>query len=78
MAAAEDAFWETGKASGTVYCGDHDHYAFMTETYGLFGHANVLQQDMFPSATKFEGEILAMTLDLMHADAVTGATPGGW
>ncbi|NVI86286.1 aminotransferase class V-fold PLP-dependent enzyme [Actinomadura sp. BRA 177] len=77
MAAAEDAFWETGKASGTVYCGDHDHYAFMTETYGLFGHANVLQRDMFPSATKFEGEILAMTLDLMHADAVTGATPGG-
>jgi glutamate/tyrosine decarboxylase-like PLP-dependent enzyme len=77
MAASEDAFWETGKASGTVYCGDHDHYAFMTETYGLFGHANVLQRDMFPSATKFEGEILAMTLDLMHAGTVTGATPGG-
>ncbi|WP_030175381.1 pyridoxal phosphate-dependent decarboxylase family protein [Spirillospora albida] len=77
MAAGEDAFWETGKASGTVYCGDHDHYAFMTETYGLFGHANVLQRDMFPSATKFEGEILAMTLDLMHADAVTGTSPAG-
>ncbi|MER7542435.1 pyridoxal phosphate-dependent decarboxylase family protein [Actinomadura sp.] len=77
MAAAEDAFWETGKASGTVYCGDHRHYAFMTEAYGLFGHANVLQRDMFPSATKFEGEILAMALDLMHAGAVTGTTPAG-
>ncbi|WP_067795001.1 pyridoxal phosphate-dependent decarboxylase family protein [Actinomadura formosensis] len=77
MAAGEDALWETGKASGTIYCGDHDHYAFMTETYGLFGHANALQRDMFPSATKFEGEILAMTFDLMHAGAVTGTTPGG-
>ncbi|MFG2246835.1 pyridoxal phosphate-dependent decarboxylase family protein [Spirillospora sp. NPDC048823] len=77
MAAQEDAFWETGKASGTVYCGDHEHYDFMTETYGLFGHANVLQRDMFPSATKFEGEILAMTLDLMHGGAVTGTDPGG-
>ncbi|GAA1839986.1 pyridoxal phosphate-dependent decarboxylase family protein [Actinomadura bangladeshensis] len=77
MAGAEDAFWETGKASGTVYCGDHRHYAFMAETYGLFGHANVLQRDMFPSATKFEGEILAMTLDLMHAGAVTGTEPAG-
>ena len=23
----EDAFWETGKISGTMYCGDHEHYA---------------------------------------------------
>src|SRR5438105_2166209 len=25
MAEEEDAFWETGKCSGTMYCGDHDH-----------------------------------------------------
>ncbi len=32
---------------------------------------------MCPSATKFEGEIIAMTLDLLHADAVTNGEPVG-
>ncbi|HET8561347.1 MAG TPA: aspartate aminotransferase family protein [Marmoricola sp.] len=77
MAAEEDAFWETGKCSGTMYSGDHDHYRFLTEAFGMFAHTNVLQRDMCPSATKFEGEIIAMALDLMHADAVSGGTPAG-
>ena len=77
MAAAEDAFWETGKVSGTMYCGDHDHYGFLTEAFGMFAHTNVLQRDMCPSATRFEGEIIAMALDLMHADAVTDTVPAG-
>jgi len=70
MASEEDAYWETGRCSGTMYCGDHDHYALMSEAFGLFAHANILQRDMFPSATKFEGEIIAMTLDLLHANAI--------
>ncbi|MBX3028301.1 aspartate aminotransferase family protein [bacterium] len=77
MAREEDAFWETGRCSGTMYCGDHDHYAFMNEAFGLFAHVNALQRDMCPSATKFEGEILAMALDLMHAGAVTDGEPAG-
>jgi sphinganine-1-phosphate aldolase len=77
MAAEEDAFWETGKCSGTMYSGDHDHYRFLNEAFGLFAHVNVLQRDMCPSATKFEGEVIAMALDLMHADAVTDTTPAG-
>ena len=32
---------------------------------------NVLQRDVCPSATRFEGEIIAMGLDLLHADAVS-------
>jgi glutamate/tyrosine decarboxylase-like PLP-dependent enzyme len=72
MATEEDAYWETGRCSGTMYCGDHDHYAFMNEAFGLFAHANILQRDMFPSATKLEGEIIAMTLDMLHADAIPG------
>src|SRR4051794_29554389 len=70
MAREEDAFWETGRCSGTMYCGDHAHYGFMNEAFGLFAHVNALQRDMCPSATKFEGEILAMALDLLHADAI--------
>ena len=77
MAKEEDAFWETGKCSGTMYCGDHEHYDFMNEAFGLFAHVNVLQRDMCPSATKFEAEILSMALDLFHADAVTGDEPAG-
>ncbi|MEY2570651.1 MAG: sphinganine-phosphate aldolase, partial [Acidimicrobiaceae bacterium] len=77
MATEEDAFWETGKCSGTMYCGDHDHYGFMNEAFGLFAHVNVLQRDMCPSATKMEGEIIAMVLDVLHGEAVTDAKPGG-
>ncbi|HYF72036.1 MAG TPA: pyridoxal-dependent decarboxylase, partial [Nocardioides sp.] len=77
MAAEEDAFWETGKCSGTMYCGDHEHYRFLNESFGLFAHVNALQRDMCPSATKLEGEIIAMALDLMHADAVQDGSPAG-
>ena len=73
MATEEDAFWETGKCSGTMYCGDHDHYHFMNEAFGLFAHVNVLQRDMCPSATKFEAEIIAMTLDLHSGEAAVAA-----
>lgn len=77
MAEAEDAFWESGKVSGTMYCGDHEHYAFMNEAFGLYAHVNALQRDICPSQTRFEGEIIAMALDLMHAEAVTDTEPAG-
>ncbi len=77
MAKEEDAFWETGKVSGTMYCGDHTHYDFLTQAFGLFAHVNVLQRDMCPSATRFEGEIIAMALDLFHAEAITDGDPAG-
>jgi glutamate/tyrosine decarboxylase-like PLP-dependent enzyme len=77
IAADEDALWETGKCSGTMYCGDHGHYDFLTEVFGLFAHVNALQRDLCPSATRFESEIIAMTLDLLQADVVTDGTPAG-
>ena len=77
MATEEDAAWEGGKCSGTMYCGDHSHYAFLTEAFGLYAHMNALQRDMCPSATRFEGEIIAMTLDLFHAQARTDTEPVG-
>ena len=77
LAQEEDAFWETGKCSGTMYCGDHEHYDFLTEAFGRFAHVNALQRDMCPSMTKFEGEIIAMTLDILNADAATDGSPVG-
>jgi len=76
MAAAEDRTWETGQCSGTMYCGDHDHYEFLNEAFSGFSHMNALQRDMCPSSTKFEAEIIAMTLDLLGAAHLT-STPGG-
>jgi glutamate/tyrosine decarboxylase-like PLP-dependent enzyme len=73
----EDRNWETGKCSGTMYCGDHEHYEFMGRAFELFAHVNALQRDICPSMTKFEGEIIAMTLDMLHADAVTDTEVAG-
>ena len=75
MAEVEDALWQDGKVSGTMYCGDMDHYAFLTEAFGRFAHVNVLQRDICPSATRFESEITAMALDLLNADAVADHHP---
>jgi sphinganine-1-phosphate aldolase len=63
-----------------MYCGDHDHYHFMNEAFGLFAHVNVLQRDMCPSATKFEAEIISMMLDLHHGEAAAprATTPAAW
>ena len=66
MSAAEDAAANDGKISGSIYSGDHDHYAFLNEVFGHYSHANVLQRDVYPSASRFEGEIIAMTADLLH------------
>jgi glutamate/tyrosine decarboxylase-like PLP-dependent enzyme len=75
MASKEGAGWETGKCSGTMYCGDHDHYAFLAQAFGRFAHVNALQRDMCPSATRFEREFIAMSLDLFDGEAVTDGSP---
>lgn len=77
MADEEDRNWETGQVSGTMYCGDKEHYAFLGQVYKMYAHVNALQRDICPSQTRFEGEIIAMTLDLLHADAVVGTEPVG-
>jgi sphinganine-1-phosphate aldolase len=71
MQSAENPSWETGQCSGTMYCGDHDHYDFLNEVFAKFSYVNALQRDLCPSATKFEAEIIAMTLNLLGADQLT-------
>ena len=41
----------------------------------MFNHTNALQRDMCPSMSRFESEIIAMTLDMLHADAVRERDP---
>ncbi len=81
IARREDRTWEGGQCSGTMYCGDHEHYDFLNQAFGYFSHVNTLQRDMCPSATKFEAEIVSMTLDLLgggaHDDPAGLITSGG-
>ncbi|MEO5899737.1 MAG: aminotransferase class V-fold PLP-dependent enzyme [Ilumatobacteraceae bacterium] len=79
MSKEENAKGDSGRVSGSIYSGDHDHYGFLTEAYGHFAHANVLQRDMYPSATKMESEIIAMTASMLHGDDDTSGliTSGG-
>jgi glutamate/tyrosine decarboxylase-like PLP-dependent enzyme len=77
MSARENPIWEGGQCSGTMYCGDHDHYDFLNEAFSHFSYVNSLQRDMCPSSSKFEAEIIAMTLDLLGASKLTQSSPGG-
>ena len=77
MASEEDRIADQGRVSGSIYHGGHDHYAFLTEAFRLFAHANVLQRDMYPSATKLEAEIVAMTGAMLHAEVACGVVTFG-
>jgi sphinganine-1-phosphate aldolase len=77
MAHEEDRIADLGHVSGSIYHGGHDHYAFLTEAFRLFAHANVLQRDMYPSATKLEAEIVAMTAAMLHAPEACGVVTFG-
>lgn len=71
IAEAERLRWEDGFASGAVYHGGHEHIAFLNEVYALFSQANPLHADLWPSITKFEAEIVAMTSSMLHGGGDT-------
>ena len=77
MASEEDRIADQGRVSGSIYHGGHDHYAFLTKAFHLFAHANVLQRDMYPSATKLEAEIVAMAAAMLHAEVACGVVTFG-
>src|SRR5262245_2150234 len=78
MAAAERAQWHDGQASGAVYHGDPEHVEFLNRVYALHSQSNPLHVDLWPSATKFEAEIVAMTGAMLnHPEPVGTVTSGG-
>ena len=68
--------WSEGYASGAVYHGDPEHIAFMNEVYALHSQMNPLHADLWPSAVKYEAEIVAMTADMLNADEAQRLHPG--
>ena len=69
IARAEGRVWADGRCSGTIYCGDRAIYDLIGQAFARFSYVNALQRDMCPSQTRFEAEIIAMTLDLLHGEA---------
>jgi len=68
MAELEAARWREGYASGSVYNGDEEHIEFLNEVYAINSQANPLHTDLWPSAVKYESEIVAMTAHMLGAD----------
>jgi sphinganine-1-phosphate aldolase len=60
--------WEDGYVSGAVYHGDDEHIEFLNKIYGFNSQSNPLHSDIWPSATKFESEIVSMTASMLGAD----------
>jgi sphinganine-1-phosphate aldolase len=65
MRTREEAQWKDGFVSGAVYHGDEEHIAFLNQIYNINSQSNPLHADVWPSTTKFEAEIVAMTADML-------------
>jgi glutamate/tyrosine decarboxylase-like PLP-dependent enzyme len=72
MASRERVRWEDGRASGAVYHGDREHVEFLNRVYAIQSQSNPLHVDLWPSATKFEAEIVAMTAHMLGGDEEVG------
>jgi len=64
---AETSKWKNGFVSGAVYHGDDEHIDFLNEVYAIHSQSNPLHHDVWPSSTKYEAEIVAMTAHMLGA-----------
>jgi sphinganine-1-phosphate aldolase len=64
----EESRWKDGFASGAVYHGDDDHTNFLSNVYSINSQSNPLHSDIWPSATKYEAEIVSMTAGMLGAE----------
>ncbi len=76
--AAHERRWADGHASGAVYHGDPEHIAFLAKVYALHSQSNPLHVDLWPSATKFEAEIVSMTAAMLGGgEDIAGVVASG-
>jgi sphinganine-1-phosphate aldolase len=75
LASAEERRWREGYASGAVYHGDPGHVAFLSRVYAAQSQSNPLHPDLWPSAAKFEAEIVAMTAAMLGAGHAAPEAP---
>jgi glutamate/tyrosine decarboxylase-like PLP-dependent enzyme len=66
----EEARWREGFVSGAVYHGDYAHIEFLNQAYAINSQANPLHADVWPSISKYEAEIIAMTGRMLGGDSI--------
>jgi sphinganine-1-phosphate aldolase len=71
----EQERWKQGRVSGAVYHGAEDHIGFVNRVYALHSQSNPLHADLWPSATKFEAEVVAMTAAMLGATEANVGQP---
>lgn len=64
----EESRWKDGFASGAVYHGDEEHIRFLNQVYALNSQTNPLHSDIWPSISKYEGEIVSMTAGMLGGE----------
>lgn len=77
MRAHEETAWKDGFVSGAVYHGDQEHIEFLNKAYAIHSQSNPLHADVWPSASKFEAEIVAMTAHMLNGPAACGTVSSG-
>ena len=65
LAGREEAKWRAGYSSGAVYHGGADHVEFLNEVYAVNSQSNPLHPELWPSAVKYEAEVVAMTATML-------------
>lgn len=68
----EEKRWRDGYASGSVYHGGQEHIDFLNKVYALNSQANQLHADIWPSAFKYEAEIVSMVANMLNGDPDQG------
>ncbi|MEW6231742.1 MAG: aminotransferase class V-fold PLP-dependent enzyme [Chloroflexota bacterium] len=75
LQSAEEQRWKAGYASGAVYHGGGEHIDFLNKVYALHSQSNPLHPDLWPSAVKFEAEIVSMTANMLGAETAAATDP---
>ncbi len=70
----EESKWRDGFASGAVYHGNEDHIRFLNTVYAMNSQSNPLHSDIWPSAFKYESEIVSMTANMLGAGRIRPGT----
>jgi glutamate/tyrosine decarboxylase-like PLP-dependent enzyme len=76
LKSAEQSRWQDGFVSGGVYHGDQGFVDFLGRVYALHSQSNPLHSDVWPSASKFESEIVSMTANMLGASVENGEVCG--
>jgi sphinganine-1-phosphate aldolase len=75
----DNAKWEEGLVSGTVYANSSAHTELMNAAYGAYSWSNPLHHGIWPSLNQYECEIIAMTSSMLNGGntEIRGATTSG-